>query len=339
MSWWPDPSSWTDWNQYPYGYAYAGYYPVQYQAYPHREYRPAPARTVAGPQSRGRAMPQPVHKADEAEKAREEGKGSQKTESEKESNQDEDKDESEESESATSPVVVDDSNKKKDAKEEKSKKKDHRKKSRSGREATKHQSRPSDGGKPAKATRPATSGGAMAPRSPVEPPKSKEASTLDPQIQCTMCGKWVSKRGFEQHWLTNLTCIQKQKASKGEKPDVDKLHEWLQCTYCHKWCQGEYGLQQHMDSKHPKLQSFRRRSRSPSGSGSAGPSASQVGPVSVVSSRRPTDRGHHGARSAISLRENNRSHGSRGSVVGDGTGSTSESLADLFQATANMLRR
>lgn len=97
------------------------------------------------------------------------------------------------------------------------------------------------------------------------------------------------------------------------------------------------GARENLDCSSMWRQSI--RSRSPAGSRSAGPSVSQVAPVSVLSSRRPVDRRSQHSRTSVNLRENTGAQGSRGSVVGDGSGSSSETLADLFLATANLLRR
>lgn len=357
--WWPNYGYYyyTGWDQYPHGYAY----PVPQQGHrwthPNREYRPAAARTPAVSASRA-SMPKPTAEPDNE---RDKETASDKDEK-KRAEIDEETEESESEPQST--VVVKQPSSQKEKTKKSPKEGDHRggKSERTDRgRSSGHESEPAERARSSGRRRDTSNRekknrsqdkkpkGSAQPRSPVDPPKSQEASALDPRVQCTMCGKWVSKRGFEQHWQTNLACIQKQKASRGDKPDVETMHEWLQCHLCKKWCQGEYGLKQHMDVKHPHLQSLRRRSRSPSGSGSAGPSASQVVPASKVSSRRPIGGRNRDAKNSIRLRENPDSqgsrgsavgdHGSRGSVVGDGTGSNTETLADLFQATANLLRR
>lgn len=189
-----------------------------------------------------------------------------------------------------------------------------------------------------------SSKGKEQPRTPEQKPKSpqEEDENLDAKwVQCPTCWRWVHKRGFHQHYKTNLTCIAYQKKTNAEKPVLENLKQAFKCPICPKWFDADEDLQRHLSSKHPVKKEMvdrdhgDQRSRSPSQVGSLGPSASMV---SAGHRRNEDDR-----RSQISLRERPPS-GSGGSIYPtQGASSSSRGqgseLADLFQATANLLRK
>lgn len=347
MSYYQDPN-W--WYQYPYGY-----YPQGYVVYPDQTYRPRAGRSAAATSRQADRMPAPAaveqsRPPSASEKHKEREASSSPSEAVENENENKKRSPSQEKDGRASKAASPQSVGSREKDREKPRRRRRRRHSKDSgkeeREAARTQQRTAE-------RRSAKSQSAK-PVSPERPPRrdqddrfGKAETNVDEQIQCPCCYKWVAKRGFEQHWEHNLSCREKQMKQRGQKPDVDRLAVHYQCKLCYKWLKGEYGYRQHMERKHRHLgQRGRYRSRSPSGSADPGPSASQVGrPASVLSAHRPPG-GRPTKESPLRLKERPSSHASGSQSAAGGSkvaavqsGSQTEDVAALLQATANLLRR